>query len=189
MPWAKLAGPTARPSPAGPLRIVPIGAVTPPVLERAAAVAREVIGFSPGRAASPVDPAPFLDAGRRQYRADLILATLRGLAAPGEKVLGLADVDLCLPVLTYVFGFAELGGVAALVSGRRLDPRFSGAPEDPGLMLERLEKEVLHELGHLRGLTHCPDRRCAMASAHDVGEIDLEEPRFCSACRGRLSAT
>lgn len=102
-------------------------------------------------------------------------------------MLGLTALDLCLPVLTYVFGFAELGGAAAVVSVHRLDPRFSGAAEDPGLMLERLEKEALHELGHVLGLTHCSDRRCVMASAHDVGEVDLEDPRFCAVCRSRFS--
>jgi archaemetzincin len=169
------------------LRIVPVGAVTPPVLERAAAVAREVLGFSPLAPSPALDPAPLLDATRRQYRADLLLAALRAAVRPPEKVLGLTALDLCLPVLTYVFGFAELGGAAAVVSVHRLDPRFSGRADDPGLMLERLEKEVLHELGHLFGLTHCGDRRCVMASAHDVGEIDIEEPTFCRDCRAQIT--
>lgn len=184
MPWRR-----ARPTPArsaGPLRIVAVGAVTPPVLDRAAAVTREVLHFDAQAQAAHLDPAPFLDPARRQYRADVLLGTLRALAAPGERVLGITAVDLCLPVLTYVYGFAELGGIAACVSVHRLDPRFGGSPEDPGLLLERLEKEVLHEVGHLLGLTHCRDRRCVMASAHDVGEIDLEEPGFCSSCATRL---
>lgn len=172
----------------GALRLVAIGAVAPPVVERAAAVAREVLGFEPVPEDGPLDPAPFLDAVRRQYRADQVIATLRARVPAGEHVLGLTALDLCLPVLTYVFGFAELGGTASVVSMHRLDPRFHGLPEDPGLMLERLEKEVLHELGHLCGLTHCADRRCVMASAHDVGEIDVEEPGLCASCRGRASA-
>lgn len=182
--------PRSGPRPAGPhpgpLRVVAVGAVPPPVLERAAAIAHEVTGFAVRPSADPLDPAPFLDPARRQYRADLLLASLRGMAAGDERVLGVTALDLCLPVLTYVFGFAELSGIAATVSVHRLDPRFDGRGEDPGLMLERLEKETLHELGHLLGLTHCSDRRCVMASAHDTGEIDLEDPSYCRACRERL---
>ena len=170
----------------GPLRIRAIGAVTPPVLERAAAISRELLGFAPAIEDGHIDPAPFLDASRRQYRADLALSALRGSGRPGERVLGVTALDLCLPVLTYVFGFAELGGIAAVVSVHRLDPRFYGSPEDPGVMLERLEKEVVHELGHVCGLTHCADRRCVMASAHDVGEIDIEDPGLCAECRSKL---
>lgn len=187
MPIRGTRGAPARSAPSSVLRIVPVGGVTPPVLERAAAVAREVLGFAPSPPAEPLDPAPFLDAGRRQYRADLLLAALRRDVAPPEKVLGLTALDLFLPVLTYVFGFAELGGVAAVVSVHRLSPLFAGGPDDPGLTLERLEKEALHELGHLHNLTHCSDRRCLMASAHDVGEIDLEEADFCLSCRARLN--
>ncbi len=174
------------PAPAGPLRIVSVGAVAPPVLERAAAVSREVLGFTPLPFESGLDPAPFLDAARRQYRADTLITALRTATPAGQRVLGLTAVDLCLPVLTYVYGFADLGGTAALVSTQRLNPRFDGDPDDAGLMLERLEKEVLHELGHVRHLVHCRDRRCVMASSHDAGEIDIKEPAFCDECWGGL---
>lgn len=166
---------------------MPVGALVPPALERAAAVAREVLGFQPRTADVHLDPISEIDLARRQYRADRLLSKLRERAADGERVLGLTSVDLFLPVLTYVFGVAELRGVAALVSLHRLDPRFYGESEDMGLTLERLEKEVLHELGHLLGLTHCRDRACAMASAHDPGEIDIEEPDLCPRCRAEMS--
>jgi len=172
----------------GPLGVAPLGAVPPPVLERVAAVARGALRFEPLPPLPPLDPAPFLDVARRQYRADLVLARLKESAPPGGRILAVAAVDLFLPVLTYVFGCAELRGAAAVVSTHRLDPRFHGEPEDAGLLLERLEKETLHELGHLLGLVHCADRSCLMASAHDVGEIDVEEPSFCADCRAKLRA-
>ena len=187
MAFRRSCGPPLRQSAPRALRIVAVGAVAPPLVERAAAMAREVLWFAPTLVATPADPTPFLDATRGQYRADLMLVALRQAAAPGERVLGITALDLCLPVLTFVYGFAELRGVAAVVSAHRLDPRFVGARRDHGLMLERLEKEVLHELGHLSGLTHCADRHCVMASAHDVGEIDLEEPSYCPDCRSRLT--
>jgi archaemetzincin len=162
--------------------------MSPDVLERAAAVAHDVLGFSPYVSAQTIPPDPFLDARRGQYRADRLLADIKGLARrEHEVVLGLTAVDLCLPVLTFVFGCAELAGRAALLSIHRLDPRFDGLPDDPGLTLERAEKEVLHELGHVLGLTHCRTRTCVMASAHDTGEIDIEEPSYCLDCRAMLA--
>ncbi|MBP7149593.1 MAG: archaemetzincin family Zn-dependent metalloprotease [Acidobacteria bacterium] len=169
------------------LLVVPVGALPPHLVERAVAVAHQVLGFSAAPSAAIVSPDPYLDARRRQYRADQLMAALKPLAQPpGTTVLGLTTVDLFLPVLTYVFGFAELGGTVALVSTHRLDPQFDGRPADPGLTLERAEKEILHELGHVLGLRHCPDRRCVMASAHDTADVDLEEPSFCRTCRGMI---
>ena len=167
-----------------PLRVVAIGTVPPDVMERAAAVAREVLGFASYISTQTVPPDPFLDPRRQQYRADRLLADIKGLVRQEhEVVLGLTGVDLFLPVLTFVFGSAELAGKAAVMSVHRLDPRYNGFPDDPGITLERAEKEVLHELGHVLGLTHCPNRACVMASAHDIGEIDIEEPSFCRDCR------
>lgn len=167
-----------------PLAVVAVGSVAPNVAERAASVCREVLGFSSRHASACLDPVPFFDPRRRQYRADQILAGLKTLAVqPHEVVLGLTDCDLFLPILTFVFGCAELAGNAAVVSVHRLDPRFYGEEPDPGLILERTEKEVLHELGHVLGLTHCRDRRCVMAGAHEVGMVDLEDPVFCANCR------
>lgn len=166
------------------LSVVAVGAVGPDVLERAVSVSREVLGFGSHHGAACIDPSPFFDTRRRQYRADQILGALKTLARdPHEVVLGLTDCDLFLPVLTFVFGCAELAGQSALVSSHRLDPRFDGESPDPGLILERAEKEILHELGHVLGLTHCADRRCVMAGAHDVGMVDLEDPSFCRSCR------
>lgn len=167
-----------------PLRIIAVGGVQPDLLERAASIGHEVLGFVPYVSAQTIPPDPFLEARRQQYRADRLLADIKGLARrEHEVVLGLTSVDLFLPVLTFVFGCAELGGNAALMSTHRLDPRYDGRPHDPGLLLERAEKEILHELGHVLGLTHCGDRTCVMASAHDTADVDLEEPAFCVRCR------
>jgi archaemetzincin len=68
--------------------------------------------------------------------------------APAERRIGIATVDLFLPVFTHVFGTAQLGGNVGVASLYRLRPEYAGAPQDIGRMRERLAKEVLHELGH-----------------------------------------
>ena len=74
-------------------------------------------------------------------------------ASPGDRVLAVTDVDLFIPVLTFVYGEAQLGGRAAVVSTARLsvEPR---APTTPAVA-RRLVKETVHELGHTFGLLHC----------------------------------
>ena len=71
-------------------------------------------------------------------------------------MLGVTDRDLFIPILTYVFGEAQLGGRAAVVSTARLveDVELFG----PQLLVERLAKEAVHEVGHAFGLLHCATR-------------------------------
>jgi archaemetzincin len=122
---------------------------------------------------------------RGQYHSTEILQRL--LQDPGAeswRILGVTDVDLYIPILTFVFGEAQLGNTAALVSTHRLRPEFYGMPEDPGLLQGRLLKEALHELGHTFGLQHCPDYLCVMSASHSVERIDLKQADFCTACTG-----
>jgi len=100
-------------------------------------------------------------------------------------VLGVADSDLFIPILTFVFGEAQLGpadATAALVSMYRLRQEFYGMPPDPETLSARLLKEALHELGHTFGLRHCADYRCVMSSSPSVENIDLKLAQFCPAC-------
>ena len=72
-------------------------------------------------------------------------------------ILGVTDVDLAIPMLSFLFGQAQLDGRVAVVSLCRLHQEFYGLPADRGLLRERTVKEVLHELGHTFGLAHCSD--------------------------------
>jgi archaemetzincin len=105
---------------------------------------------------------------------------------PGEKILGVTGIDLFVPVLTYVFGEAQLDGRAAVVSSFRLDDRLYGLSPNPALLRERLVKETLHELGHTFGLLHCRDFECVMHSSTSVEEIDLKPAHLCGKCAGHI---
>jgi archaemetzincin len=122
---------------------------------------------------------------RGQYHSTEILKRLlQDPHAESWRILGVTDVDLYIPILTFVFGEAQLGDTGALVSTHRLRPEFYGLPQDPGLVQERLLKEALHELGHTFGLRHCPDYLCVMSASHAVERIDLKQADFCLACTG-----
>ncbi len=120
---------------------------------------------------------------RGQYHSTEILKRLSNHAPHQSwRVLGVTEGDLYIPILTFVFGEAQLGSESALVSLHRLRQEFYGLPADPEMLAERLLKEALHELGHTFGLRHCPDYHCVMSSSHAVERIDLKLAEFCSEC-------
>ena len=100
----------------------------------------------------------------------------------------MADVDLYIPILKYVFGEAQMGGPCAVVSVHRLRQEFYGLDRDDALLGQRLLKESVHELGHTLKLRHCQDYRCVMASSHSVEWIDLRESALCDACRSQVES-
>ena len=127
------------------------------------------------------------DSSRGQYHATaLIDRLLHEHRVPGARVLGVAGVDLFIPILTYAFGEAQLDGSAAVVSTYRLDNKHYGLPSDEALLSERLNKEATHELGHTFGLLHCQRGRCVMHSSTYVEDIDLKSADPCTKCRQLL---
>jgi archaemetzincin len=131
------------------------------------------------------DPEEAFERSRGQYRAALFLKALLDdpQEDPAERVLGITNVDLFTPVLTYVFGEAQLGGRAAVVSCHRLRSEVYGLPANQQLLVERLHKEAVHELGHTFGLLHCPNIGCVMRASSYAEEIELKSAAFCEWCR------
>jgi archaemetzincin len=136
---------------------------------------RVAAGFEPER------PSSAWDARRGQYETGRILKWLESRHGDAAKILGLTDVDLFIPILTFVFGEAQLGGRAAVVSTARLSSGNGARGER--LLAERLRKEALHELGHAFGLVHCGNPGCVMGRSPGVAEIDVKGPSFCTDCR------
>jgi len=124
------------------------------------------------------------DEKRRQHNAPLVLKRL--LAANRrdvEKLVGVTVSDLFIPMLSFVYGQAQLGGRAAVVSVARLRQEFYGLPGNQDLLFARARKEVVHETGHLFGLVHCGDPVCAMSLSTGVRQIDWKSDGLCAACR------
>ena len=116
-----------------------------------------------------------------------IIQRLERTADPDARVLGVTACDLYVPVLTFVFGEAQLEGNCALVSLARLKDEFYGLPPRDDLLHERLLKEAVHELGHTFGLRHCPDWQCVMTSSHAVERLDIKNVDFCASCRKEVA--
>lgn len=134
----------------------------------------------------------WIDAGfafhpeRGQYYSTALLERLSGESANegrAWRVLGVTPLDLYVPILTFVFGEAQLQGICAVVSYSRLPE-----PDRPEMLRERLAKEAVHELGHTFGLRHCDDWNCVMSSSHSVERLDIKSAAFCSACANVIRA-
>ena len=123
------------------------------------------------------------DEMRNQAWSTAILARLAARPVKSGVIhLGVTALDLYVPVLTFVFGEAQISGSCAVVSTRRLDNAYYGLPANEAALATRLFKEALHEIGHTQGLRHCTDWRCSMSSAHSVERVDLRQAAFCATC-------
>ncbi len=157
-------------------------------LDELAAAVASVLHISCRVRTEPFDIAFAFDPARRQYHSTAVLARLQPLNGERVRRLGITALDLYVPVLTFVFGEAQVPGHCAVISAHRLREEFYGLPCNPPLLRERLTKAALHELGHTFGLRHCDDWQCVMASTHAVERLDLKAAAFCRGCRRLLNA-
>lgn len=120
---------------------------------------------------------------REQYFSTVIIAELiKKTGQVNGKVIALTDVDLFIPVLTFIFGEAQLNGKHSIVSVCRLHEEFYSGATDEHLLKIRTMKEVLHELGHNFGLKHCINWDCVMHSSTSIEEVDIKGNSYCMEC-------
>jgi archaemetzincin len=129
-------------------------------------------------------PSSAFDQGRLQYSASRMLQHLETLSfSRCDKIMGVLDRDLFIPIFTYVLGEAQQGGKHALVSLHRLKTDEANAPSSLSLLIERSAKVALHELGHLYSLHHCLDPACLMHFSGSLRDLDETFLDYCSYCR------
>jgi archaemetzincin len=136
---------------------------------------------------STINPEDFYDPARKQYHSTKILkAMLDELPSDALKMIGVIASDLFIPILTFVFGEAQLDGKVGIVSLARLQQEFYGLPPNQALLKRRLIKEMKHELGHTFGIVHCSRRECVMSVANNIADVDSKGASFCEGCRELL---
>jgi archaemetzincin len=172
-----------------PLQLLPVGPVDEGLLRHLKAAIPRCFPVACTVLPAILDPASTFHGERQQYHSSEILRLMQGFVRPDcGRLLGVTAFDLYIPILTFVFGEAQMGGPCAVVSAHRLRQEFYGLPTDPELLQQRLLKEAVHELGHTLELTHCEDYQCVMAPSHAVEWIDLKESTLCAACRTRAGS-
>ena len=166
------------------VQVLQLGEVSPALISGLCeGLAKELSATGELLAPAP-DPSYAFHSGRQQYCSTQILAALANRPMPAAtRLLAVLSSDLFIPILTFVFGEAQMNGRCAVVSTFRLRQEFYGLPPDSELLQSRLIKESVHEIGHTLGIAHCDDYTCVMAPSHAVEWIDLKRPSFCEACR------
>ncbi len=167
--------------------LVPVGASDAALLDYLTLMIGETLRCTARLAPRPLSPDFAYDPVRRQHHSTALLSALAENYRDGDaKILGVAEPDLFIPILTFVFGEAQLGGTASVISVARLRQTYYGLPEDPEIYYHRAEKEALHELGHTLGLIHCESYECVMHFSNGIEEVDLKGDRFCPLCASKI---
>jgi archaemetzincin len=163
--------------------ITAFGRVDASAMNVAANAIENAFGFEPRPLEPLAVPPGAFDAARNQFSS---VAMLKELAARAPldafRVLALTEKDLFIPMLTFLFGQAQLGGRVALVSLARLRQEFYGMTPNASILAVRTATEALHEVGHTFSLLHCTNAICAMALSTGVRALDAKRAAFCPAC-------
>jgi archaemetzincin len=167
----------------GPLQLVVVGNVPKGLLKELAQPIANTFKVQSVSGASLTHPQYALNPQRQQFHATAILRRLAAqLGTEQFGILGICDVDLFTPDAEFVFGEADRESRAALISIHRLK---QGVP--PEILLRRAQAEVVHEVGHLLGLSHCDDLHCAMFLSRSPADSDRKGTSLCNDCRHELA--
>jgi len=109
---------------------------------------------------------------RRQYNAEILLNYLirnkkRGIG------LWVVSKDIYSSGMNFVFGLAQPFKGAILSIYRLLNKRL-------------IEKEVVHEVGHVLGLPHCSNN-CVMQYSNSLWEAEIKPSYLCEECKKKIN--
>jgi len=139
-------------------------------------------------------PEDAFDYDAQKYVAMYVLRELANVEVPeGAKILGVANVDIFLPQwdTDFIFGQAHFGkkGKAAIISVYRMNPfSYVGGKRNDELLVQRMIKEAVHELGHLFGLRNCSEPECVMYLPRSLKSLDKKTDSFCFKCQEEYRA-
>lgn len=163
------------------LQLVPIGPVPGTFLRELEVPLVQVLGVQAyvGKAVL-AQPGFAFNKDRNQFHTTAIMRRLLTLKETGTPlIIGVADVDLFVPDAAFVYGEADRESHVSVMSIWRL----KGEGE---AWKRRTFVEVVHQAGHLIGLSFCEDARCAMYLATTITDAERRQLHLCNNCRNEL---
>ena len=173
---------------ANAIGLVALGPIDPDILRRLRATLAKFLPL-PVRVLHPMPlPPQTYHLARHQYHSTQLLEFLvDDVETEAFRILGVTAEDLYIPILTFVFGEAQLNGKAAIISLFRPRGDADGTTPPRPVFLERLIKLSLHELGHTFGLEHCREDGCLMGFSSNLEKLDQNHIAFCDYCQVLLT--
>lgn len=191
-----------------PIFIVPLDLHNFDFFDRLGAVLEDIFMSEVHTLPAKEMPARGYNHRREQYNSPAVLKAViqeleksAGSASPAYRLLVTA-CDLYTEELNFVFGQAQPGKSTAIISLARLEQErgtdlafviglgvsenAEGTEKISTTFFERTVKEAVHEIGHLKGLSHCPDSGCVMHFSNSLRDTDRKSRYFCSICRSTL---
>jgi archaemetzincin len=133
----------------------------------------------------PIAPIPdsAYNPKRGQYNALTLLKEMQKSNRPSDsKLLGIVNVDIFIPILTHVFGEAQLDQACAVISLWRLENNNDGSKASPSDFFERSAKLAVHELAHTFNIRHCREENCIMKYMPTIEALDAQDLILCRYC-------
>jgi len=130
-----------------------------------------------------------LTESKKKYDANKILGKYYGKFDKTKHYVIVTEVDIAVFKNDNpdwgILGLGNCPGNLCVVSTFRLGKNQQGL-----LFKERLEKTVVHEIGHTYGLEHCCNGNCIMGDIKGfISVMDETNNKFCEKCSTRITKT
>ncbi|OSZ78464.1 hypothetical protein CAP35_09485 [Chitinophagaceae bacterium IBVUCB1] len=180
--------------------IIPYGNISQEITDSLTVAIKRQYGYKTILMSADTLPSAFINKEKGiRYSASNTIDYLKGLKHDTVSfVVGITDADIYItkkdkysnikqPANKYkvwgIFGLAYKPGVSCIVSIRRL------IHTNRGIMLSRIKKITLHEIGHNHGLHHCQNKTCLMTDAVEtISTIDNANEALCNDCMQQISS-
>jgi archaemetzincin len=131
-----------------------------------------------------------LNCNKEQYSGGQILKSIQGTVRSNPETY--ATIAVLFQDIynreegNFVFGLANGQSKTGVFSFARYDNRFYGLEENQNLLNFRAVKVMIHEMGHMFGLSHCIYFRCLMNGSNHMEETDNKPFLLCSVCARKI---
>lgn len=135
------------------------------------------------------DPDHAYDYDQKKHVAMYILSDLIKVELPENSVvLGVCNVDIFVPESNYPFAFGQAqygkNSKGAIISMLRMDPKsYVRGKANDELLIQRMQKTAIRQLGYVFGLRSSADPECVMYAPKDLDELDKQSDSFCIECQ------